>query len=277
MKPITFILFAYNEEKRIAYAVRSFMKYGPVLIMDGGSTDKTKEIAEKLGATFLSRPTSNVPHVETQQNYDFIKKNTNTPWIYWGYVDNIAPKTLVEKMLAVATENSCKQIIAPMHTYMWGATNHIAQKSHIPVAFHRDYMDFTHTPIHSMGLFTGTPEEVCVLPSLERFAIRHFSTYVTSKYVVGYLRYAEEEALQKFKNGERFSILKLFAAMLRYMWIYRRSMYNGRVGIIVMLNAAFGRLMTYARLYEIEHNITLQTAEEKYALEKEKLLNAKSS
>ena len=89
-------------------------------------------------------------------------------------------------------------------------------------------------------------------------------------------RYAEEEAQQKFKDGERFSVVKLFAAMLRYMWIYRRTFKTSQLGILIMLNMAFGRLMTYTRLYEYEHGITLESVEHAYSLEKEKLLHAKS-
>ena len=47
---ITFVIFTYNEEKRIEYPIRNFINYGNVIIIDNFSTDKTKEIAEKLWA-----------------------------------------------------------------------------------------------------------------------------------------------------------------------------------------------------------------------------------
>ena len=66
MSNITFAIFTYNEE-RISYAVRNFIKYGDVIILDAGSTDKTREISEKLGASFFTRPKSNQPHVENKR------------------------------------------------------------------------------------------------------------------------------------------------------------------------------------------------------------------
>jgi glycosyltransferase involved in cell wall biosynthesis len=266
---VTFILFCYNEEKRIAHAIRCFKDYGPIILMDGGSTDRTREIAEGLGATFLSRPESLNPSVETEVNLDFIKAHTDTPWIYWGYVDNIAPRSLVEKLVAVAKEGTYKRVLAPLYTYLWGNTDHYAQRSYILAAFHRDYMDFKNNPIHSMGRFAGQPEEDLRLPDTDQFALRHFSTYNESKFVSGYMRYAEQEAMVKFKSGERFSVLKLLAAMLRYIWIYRRSLRSPRLGILIMLNMAFGRLMTYTRLYELEHDLTLETIEDNYSRKKE--------
>ena len=54
MSNITFALFTYNEEKRISFAIKNLIKYGEVVIMDGGSTDKTKEIAEAMNKISLA-------------------------------------------------------------------------------------------------------------------------------------------------------------------------------------------------------------------------------
>lgn len=272
MPSITFILFTYNEEKRIAYAVRSFIKYGPVVLFDGGSTDKTQEIAESLGAKFIARPHNPVPQVETVEMFNFIKSNIDTPWVYWGYTDNVAQPALVEKLIEIAKMNKYKQVLVPMHTYMWGETEHHAQESLFPAIFHRDFMSFTNSRVHYMGDFTGTKDQVLTLPNKPEYVLRHFSTYNVAKYTSGYMRYAEEEALDKFKKGEHFSIIKLFAAMLRYMWIYRRALKNGKIGLLIMLNAAYGRLMTYTRLYELEQDITLNSIEKKYNQKKERIL-----
>lgn len=270
--PITFVLFSLNEEQRIGYAVRNFIKYGPVLVLDGGSTDDTGRIAEELGATFLQRPESTRAAVETSENLDFINRHSTTDWIYWGYCDNIAPKTLVEEMVRIAAENRFKRVMIPLFTYLWGEVGHYSQKSHLAALFHKAAIDFSDNPIHSFGRFRGTAIETLILPDTEPFALRHFSTYNETKFVSGYMRYAEEEAKQKWQRGERFSMLKLLAAMVRYIWIYRRSFRSPKLGLLVTLNMAFGRLMTYTRLYEYEHGITIDSIEAVYGKEKEKLL-----
>ena len=139
---ITFILFAYNEEKRISFAIKNFIKYGPVFILDGGSTDRTKEISESLGATFFVRPENKQPFVETEENFAFIKSIITTDWIYWGYVDNIAPKSLVEKMLEISNQEVIKSVNIPLYTYLWGNTDNYIQKSYAPFLYHKDYIDF---------------------------------------------------------------------------------------------------------------------------------------
>lgn len=271
---ITFILFTYNEEKRVAYAIKNFIKYGPVILMDGGSTDRTKEIAEGLGAKFFSRPASTRTAVETTTNLNFIKEHIDTDWIYWGYCDNTAPKSLVEEMCNVAERNHYKKVNLPLFTYLWGNIDNYAQKSHLPALFHKDYVSFDNNQIHSFGRFRGSEEEILTLPSTEAMSLKHFSTYNEAKYVAGYMRYGEEEARQKFDQGERFSMVKLLAAMARYMWIYRLSLKSPRLGFLIMLNMAFGRLMTYTRLYEYEHGITLDSIEQNYSRKKEEMLKA---
>lgn len=272
MGRISFILFTFNEEKRIEYAIRNFCDYGQVYVFDGGSTDKTKEIAEKLGALFFVRPPSTLPQIETQENFEFIKSKIKTDWIYWGYVDNLAPKSLVEKMIEVAEQDTAKMVLVPLYTYLWGNTKHLAQKSYTPFLFHKDFVDFSNNYIHGMGKFLGGAKQIVRLPNKSEYAIRHFSVYNTSKFVPGHLRYAEQEALGKYAAGKKFSFIRMLAGMIRYLWIYRRSLRNGVLGFIIVSQYAFFRLMAYARLYELEHGLSVEEIEKSYSVIKQEML-----
>ncbi len=273
MSPITFILFAYNEEKRIAFAIRNLIPYGPVLVLDGGSTDSTRQIVESLGASFHSRPPSDKPNVETQQNFEFVKSLIQTDWIYWGYVDNMVPKALLEKMIEIAMENKFKKVVLPMRTFLWGNIEHPVLESHAPMLFHKDFTTFVDNHIHGMGQFTGTADQVLTLPITDEYSLRHFSTYTTEKFVAGHMRYAVAEAHEKFATGKKFSNVRMIAGMLRYWWIYRKSLRLGTLGIITLLSYSFFRLMAYAKLYELENGISLESIEDSYSKAKESLLN----
>ena len=48
------VIPAYNEEKTIYEVVSQVLKYGKVIVVDDGSTDNTKEEAEKAGALVIS-------------------------------------------------------------------------------------------------------------------------------------------------------------------------------------------------------------------------------
>lgn len=271
-KTVSFVIITYNEEKRIANVINNFIKYGDVIILDGGSTDKTRAICEELGAKFYLRPENKKIQIENEENFEFIKSIITTDWIYWGHADYIASRILIEKMIEISLQDKIKTVSLPLYTYLWGEIEFPSQISHTTMFFHKDFRSFSDTRIHYQGTFTGSKGQHLILPSNPDCALHHFSTYNVSKYVAGYMRYGEEEARQKFERGESFSLIKLFAAMMRYLWIYRRSLRSPRLGILIMLNMAFGRLMTYTRLYEYEHDITLDSIEDNYSRKKEQLL-----
>ncbi len=273
MSNITFIIFTFNEEKRIEYAIRNFMNYGEILIMDGGSTDKTKEISEKLGAKFFLRPLSERHQVETQEIFDFVKSKLKTDWIYWGYVDNFAPKNLLNKFVEISSQDIFKAVITPIYTYLWGNTKNFAHKGETRVFFHKDYMSFIDNNIHNMGRFMGRKNELLRLSNRKEFALIHFSTYNIDKFVTGHLKYAKTEAFDKQKNNKKFSVIRMLAAMIRYLCIFCKSGYkNGILGLIVMISYAFSRFMVYVKLYELEKGITIESVENNYSKTKEKLL-----
>lgn len=273
MSNITFVIFTYNEEKRIEPVIKNFIAYGDVVLMDDGSTDRTKEIADRLGARYVIRPKTKAILAENPEMYEFVKQHVKTDWIYWGFADILAPKSLLEKMTEVSLQDSAKQVLIPLYTYLWGNTDHYALKAHIPMFFHKDFIDFSGNHIHGMGRFTGSADQILKLPNREEYAMRHFSLYDATKFVSGHLRYAEIEAVEKHAAGKKFSVIRMLAAMIRYCWIYGRHCYRlGVLGLIIVLHYAFYRLMAYARLYELEHGITLETIEDNYRKEKERIL-----
>lgn len=272
MNNITFVIFTYNEEKRISYVIRNFIKYGDVVIMDGGSTDRTKEASEELGAKFFLRPKTGKAYVENQEIFDFVKSKVETDYIYWGYADNIAPKILLERMIDVVNKKHFKIVYIPLYTYLWGDVKNYALKICTPFLFHKEFVDFSDNKIHGMGKFIGKEKEILKLPSKAEFAMRHFSAYNTDKFVTAHLRYADAEALGRFKSGEKFSVLKMFLEMVKYYFFWGGARKKGALKKIIHLNYAFFRMMVYAKLFELENNITIDSIEKNYSIVKEKML-----
>lgn len=54
-KPLV-IIPAYNEELTVGSVVALASKYGDVLVVDDGSTDRTSEVAQKAGAVVIRHP-----------------------------------------------------------------------------------------------------------------------------------------------------------------------------------------------------------------------------
>lgn len=272
-KNITFVIFTINEEKRIGYVVRNFIKYGEVLILDDGSTDRTKQISEDLGARFILRPKFNEIYGETEEMYNFVKEKVKTGWVYWGFADNLMPKTLLEKIVEISQRTKIKYVNIPLYTYIWGDVKRPIRKEYTSRFFMKDYVDFSNNKIHEMGKFLGSKDEILTLPNRKEYAICHYSTYDLKKFVLSHLKYAEEEAKQKHKAEQKFNFFSMLKNMLKFFVLYSKESLNcGIIGILVGMSYAFFRFTVFFKLYELENNITLEAMEEKYSKEKEKLL-----
>ena len=271
---ITFVLFSFNEEKRIEYVIRNLIPYGQVLILDDGSTDETLAIAEKLGARIVRRPASTLNYTENQVMLDFAKIHINTKWIYWSYVDNLLPKTLLEKMREISLQDKYKIVQLPIFTYLWGETRNEVIRAAYSNFFHRDYVDFTGNRMHGLGKFLGKPDEILKLPWKKAYAIRHFSLYDLNKFIIAHLNYAQKEAEEKFKEGRKFSLIYLLGSPLKYFWLfYKRGWRLGVKGLYIALLYSSFRLMVAVKLYELENNLSLETIEQSFAEEKQKLVD----
>ena len=270
---ITFVLFSFNEEKRIAYTVRNLIKFGEVLILDDGSTDKTGEIAQSLGARFVRRPKNDKGFTETPEMLEFVKSLAATPWIYWGFVDNILPKTLLLKLKEISEQDKIKYVYIPIHTYLWGDTKRPMLKASYPCFFRKEYVDFTGNKMHGMGKFTGSKEGILHLPTSRDYAMRHFSLYDLNKFISGHLKYAEAEAREKFAEGRRYSKFYMLGSMAHYFYLFIKHSYRSKDrGLFVPLLYSAFRLMVAVKLYEIEHNLNLDTIEAEFAKEKQKIV-----
>lgn len=270
---ITFILFSFNEELRIEYVVRNLVPYGEVLLLDGGSTDRTQEVAEKFGARFVTRPKIQTAHVETQEMFEFAKSLVKTEWIYWSYVDNLLPKTLLDKMQEISREDKYAYVYVPIYTYMWGETGVPMIKASYANFFKQDLMDFSQNRMHGVGKFTGSPAEILHLSNRLEFAIRHFSLYDVNKFVAGHLNYANAEAKEKFATGKKFSVGYMLGSMAHYFYLfYKRGWKAGTRGLMVGLLYAFFRLMVFVRLFELERGVTLESIEAEFVKEKKKIV-----
>ena len=77
MKQLSAVLLTKNEENNIERAITSIKIINFITVIDDGSTDKTIEIAERLGATVVERPLAG--NYAAQRN--FALQNASTDWV----------------------------------------------------------------------------------------------------------------------------------------------------------------------------------------------------
>jgi glycosyltransferase involved in cell wall biosynthesis len=271
---ITFVLFAYNEERRIPYVLRNLQPYGRILVVDNMSTDRTVEISKSFGAEIFSRKNDS-GWTEGEEEVARVLSRVNTEWVYWGYVDELCPKALLKKFVEIAKEDKYKIIYAQRINLNYGLLGLSLDYPYSTRVFKKGSIDFKGNKIHSFGMVVCSPDEILNLPKTDEYSVYHFSTYNVSKFELAHSRYSDVEAQQKIENGKHFSLMRLLvfpvAVFFKYYFLGGGWRF-GVPGFIMSMQYYFFRFNVAAKMWEKENKVTLESIEGRYDELKENLI-----
>ncbi len=269
---ITFVVFARDEAQRIPYLLKNFQSYGDILIMlDDRTVDNTAEIAESFGARVYKF--KNVGWTEDENTVNLVFGLVKTPWLYWAYVDELLPRSLLEKMVELSNQNQYEAIWMKRKNYHYGGVN--LQNSPTLRFFKKGAIDFSQNKIGEFGKIVAPKEKVLFLPQQDNYAIHHFSTYDLNKFELAHNKYSNLEAKMNFDQGIKFSSFKLIFKPIYYFLRYLiagGAWRRGWQGIIIAANYAFFFFNTQAKMWELENKVNIDSIEKKYDELKEKIL-----
>ena len=272
---ITFIIFTYNEEKRITYPIKCFLPYGRVLIVDNFSIDKTAKVAEKAGADVIKY--KNDGWVETEKEANFVYKHIKTDWIFWGFADELVSKNCLKYYLEIAKKNKYKIVIQKKKTFLFDSISEFAPCDVSINFFRKDALNFSNNTIHQMGKFSKhvKSSDVLYLPPIDEYSIFHFSRYITENLISNFNKYSSIHAKttsSKFLNF-RLITLPIYTFLSNYFLL--GGFKYGMRGIMVSTQFAIYTFLTLSKVYENKHNINLESIEENFVLGKKKLIAKK--
>lgn len=270
---ITFLIFTYNEARRIEFVLRALTPYGRVVIMDNHSTDDTEAIARRYGAEVHQH--DHPGWVEEESVARNALSKVQTRWVYWGYADEIPTRALLERFVDVVREDRYKWVNVFRKNLHYGFPKLNYFPAIGPRLFRKDHVDFGGTTIHSFGKFTGRPEEILTLPMVDELAVNHCSTYNVKKFELAHSGYSDLEARLRYDSGRRFSggmLLVRPAYFFCRIFFLEGGWRSGWGGLIMAMQYAIFFFNVYAKLWEIQHGVTLESIEGHYDRFKEELL-----
>jgi glycosyltransferase involved in cell wall biosynthesis len=99
---VTVVILTHNEERHIERCIRSIRAFSPdIAVIDSFSTDRTREIAESLGARVYQNPWINYA---TQLNWALRNVPISTPWtMRWDADEYATPELATELRDRMAT------------------------------------------------------------------------------------------------------------------------------------------------------------------------------
>ena len=274
---ITFLVFTFNEEHRLEYYLRCIQGWGHIVIIDNHSTDKTREIAARYTEhihTFL-----NPGYIENKETMDFALSKVTTKWAYLGYVDELLPEPLLEKMTQIARGSQYKIVEIYRKNFMYGQEIFNYGKHHLRMLI-PGAVDFTGNIVHKLGKSLVTTRQLYKIPACDKTSLWHFSSYNTCKLELAHNRYAELEASQRHEmHKQRFSGIRALWKLVFYFWgtyLGLGGFRGGWPGLFISIQIAYFKFSIEARLWEYDTGLTLTEIEQRYDRLKEKLLTSEA-
>lgn len=242
---ITTTIITLNEEKNIRKAITSVKELSSeIIVVDCGSSDKTEEIAKKLGARVFFRKFDNFSN---QKNWAVSKANEE--WILATDADEEIPKALEEEIKeAVKNERYAGFLIPRRNFILGGEIKHTrwSPDKHIWL-WKKD-----------LGKWVGNVHEEVVVKGeigLLKNAKIHYSHKNVEEFIRTNERYSSLEADNLFKKNFKFIFWKMFwhpifEFFLRY--ILKMGFLDGRRGFMLSYLMGIYKLTVWIKLWELK-------------------------
>ncbi len=251
MIPITAIILAKNEEDYLAWCVSSVSWADEVLVVDSGSTDRTRELAASLGARVHEQPWLGW---SGQRNKGVsLAKND---WVFFIEADEI-----VSAELGASIRRAFSGPVDPRDGYSLDRRGDFlgvllpnearaSKRLNFVRIFNRQHSAYDMSmKVHEEVIFPGkaVPLEGVLL---------HWRGYTMDELVSVFNRYATVEAEVLNDRGTRATTLTVLVwPLLRFFWSYlaRGGWRLGTRGLMHSMLKANSDYMRYAKLWELQN------------------------
>ena len=239
---LTAIVIAQNEAERIDRCLRScFRVADEVVVVDGGSSDATPDIARRLGCMVVENPW---PGYAAQRQVGVA--HATKDWVLFVDADEEVTAELAESILSELTGEPRWDAYAVMRIGdflgRWMAPDQQVRLCRRTLASYRDVLvheTLDIAPVHT-GLLTGV--------------LLHRGFRSVSDHVMRFDRYTTLEAQQAWAEGRRPSVLRLLArppARLAEKFAYRGLWRKGISGVAVSGLWAYYEFLRELKLFEL--------------------------
>lgn len=243
MGKISALILAKNEERNIEECIKTVLFCDEVLVIDDFSTDKTKEIAESLGARVMQRSMAG----DWGGQQTFAIQNAKYEWVLFVDADERISEPLAKEIRAVV--NNGKQ-----NAYWIRRAN----KFHFNEATHGilrpDYVNRLFPAKNSYVEGYVHPEIKAPYPNKKLKHVMYHYTYDNWDQYFGKFNNYTRLAAEKYKkNGKSCSFFR--DIVLRPLWAFFKiyilnlGFLDGKLGFIFSVNHYFYTMTKYVRLY----------------------------
>lgn len=253
MKDISAVIIAKNGQDLISDCLDSLSFCDETIVIDGGSQDKTIEIAEKKKAKVFKHETQ-----DFSESRNFGLEKAEGKWVLYVDVDERATPELAKniKQRIVTDTNSGISAYKILRKNYYLGENPWPYIEKLERLFKKDKLKGWQGKLHESPLVEGKVAE------LEGFLL-HYSHRDLTSMVNKTLEWSKTEAELRFQSNHpkmtwwRFPRVMITAFLNSYI---KQGGYKvGTVGLIESVYQSFSMFITYARLWELQNGKTRNT------------------
>ena len=241
-------VLALDEEAQLPACLASLSFCDEVLVIDGGSTDRTREVAREAGARVLERPFD-----DFARQHEFARTEARGGWLLSIDADERASPALAAAARAIADGTRPTSAVAfalPFKNHfrgVWLRHGGFWPDRHVRL-YRRDAVRYDlGRPVHEKLIIDG---ETARLDA----PVLHFTYRSLAHCLLKMERYGEAAAQALYASGARASALDVFARPLWRLlraFVFRGGFLDGTAGAAMAWARAYEAYARYARLWEL--------------------------
>ena len=239
--PITVVIAARNEAANIGNCIQSVRWADEILVVEDGSTDDTRGVAESAGATVLAHPFLTIG---LQRNFAITRASSD--WILVLDADERASPQLMSEVGQVVSAPRFDAYRIPRRNFFLGAeVRHGGWERDRPIRFFRANLRYNESRVHER---VDVPGEIGELQA----HLTHEPYATLDAWFEKLGRYSRWWAEDRFEKGKRAGVGSItIRPPLRFltMFFVRGGWQDGARGAVLASLAATSVMAKYAQLW----------------------------
>lgn len=243
--PLSLVVITKNEEKNLSRCLKSVEGLSDIVVVDSDSTDRTCEFAQKMGARVLKKDWMGFGK---QKRYAV--EQAKNDWVLCLDADEALSDSLKSEIQNIFSQlDPGTGYLLPRKSFHLGRW--IGHGGWYPDyqlrLFNRKHLQWNEEPIHEKVVATKT--------AALKNPILHYLFEDLRDQIETNNRYSSLLAEKDFKNGKKFSFLKLLIKpKVKFLecYVLKLGFLDGLPGFIIAVGAAYSIFLRWAKLWELE-------------------------
>ncbi len=249
---VSVLIIGQNCERFLKRCLDSLIKFDEVVFIDGGSSDRTVEIAKSYKNVSLY--VNSWPGFIEQRNFSLTKATHD--WCFMIDADEMVEEDTVEEIYKIVNNNPDKVMYRIVRTEYY-----LGEKLESGYG-HSDYQERLFVKnrvkyfggVHHGHLIDGKPsgEQGHLVADLPyNFRIRHDESYGLNDWIIKLPRFSTIVAEEKIKTNKKTNAFLVFIAFVgSFFQIWSKSRSLGKVGFVIAIQTAIYRCLVKLIIYE---------------------------